>query len=237
MAATSKKRVTRICGSLIAVLFCLFALYIQLDSSRVILQLPQTDRLLNTQALRQKNQPHLSPLSVFKPGEKSLHPKWKSWKEMSDEQKQKALDEVGTSLKKYGDAIMAKGERGNIKHGSCDLHDIGGKTGHRLCGPVPEGPCTFFSFGINDDPSWDIDLASSWKCRGFAGDPTVQHPSHLHPLVTFHNLGATTVSPNEERLINKGGEEKWWETSMPRLKAFLNLDHVDIIKLGRCPAE
>jgi hypothetical protein len=37
---------------------------------------------------------------------------------------------------------------------------------------------------------------------------------------------------NEERLVNKGGEEDWWITSMPKLRYWLGVEHVNIIKLG-----
>ena len=104
-------------------------------------------------------------------------------------------------------------------------------TGHALCGPKPPDGCTFFSFGINDDPSFDVKLADLWGCRGFAGDPTVLHPSKLHPLVTFHNVGASMLVANEERNVDKGGSEEWWDTSMTSLRYWLKLEHVNIIKM------
>ena len=36
---------------------------------------------------------------------------------------------------------------------------------------------------------------------------------------------------NEERLVNKGTEEDWWVTSMPMLRYWLRVKHVNIIKL------
>uniref|UniRef100_A0A7S2YDD7 Methyltransferase domain-containing protein n=1 Tax=Entomoneis paludosa TaxID=265537 RepID=A0A7S2YDD7_9STRA len=157
---------------------------------------------------------------------KSLHPDWKLWEEMNESEGDIAFARAGTYLTKYGKLISDKKTK---THGTCPAVKFGG---HMLCGPPPEPDnCVFFSFGINDDPSLDQELAETWKCRGFAGDPTVHHPSKLHPKVSFHNIGASTLSANEERLINKGGNEEWWETSMPKLKDFLNLDHVDIIKL------
>jgi hypothetical protein len=162
----------------------------------------------------------------------SLHPSWKLWHEMTAFEQNVAMKKVGVYLSKYGSLITNnhKSKQGKIIQGHCEAIDIGG---HKLCGPKPaEGSsCNFFSFGINDDPSFDTELAKQWNCRGFAGDPTVNHPSKLHPLVTFHNIGATMLNDNEERLINKGGESEWWTTSMPKLKDFLKLDHVDIIKL------
>ncbi|KAL7558672.1 hypothetical protein ACA910_010045 [Epithemia clementina (nom. ined.)] len=164
---------------------------------------------------------------------RSLHPKWKLWSEMNEEGQKGALDRVAVYIRKYGNLITdnQKRKKGMIVHGRCPAVLIG--TGHKLCGPPPpkDSGCVFFSFGINDDPSFDQQLAELWDCRGFAGDPTVQHPSKLHDKVTFHNMGATILSDNEERQINKGGTEEWWTTSMPKLKDFLGLDHVNVIKL------
>lgn len=146
-------------------------------------------------------------LLSIKPLTHSLHTKWKLWSEMNNEQRKAALKEVGSYMNKYGKLIMSKGERGKIKHGDCVLKKF--KNGHSLCGPPPEGACNFISFGINDDPSFDVSLAEEWGCRGFAGDPTVHHPSKLHPKVTFHNVGASLISDNEERVIDKCGTEDW----------------------------
>jgi|Transcript_10198 hypothetical protein len=179
-----------------------------------------------TQQLRQPKSHMLS----LDPLPYSLHPKWKLWGEMSPSEQDEALDQVGVYLTKYGKLIYPDPpKRRKIKHGTCELKEF--SNGHSLCGPPPEGSCTFFSFGINDDPSFDQKLAEDWNCRGFAGDPTVPHPSKLHPLVTFHNVGASMLVDNEERLVNKGGEEDWWITSMPKLRYWLGVEHVNIIKL------
>jgi len=172
----------------------------------------------------------LNPLFSIKPLTKSLHPKWKLWTEMSPSEQQKALDEVGEYMKKYGKLIMQY-NKSNLKLGNCALDEKIGSTGHKLCGPKPPQPCSFISFGINDDPSWDREVANIWGCRGFAGDPTVHHPSKLHEKVTFHNIGASLLMNNEERNIDKGGTEDWWTTSMPKLRYFLGLEHIDVVKL------
>mmetsp|Transcript_30170 Transcript_30170/g.72415 ORF Transcript_30170/g.72415 Transcript_30170/m.72415 type:complete len:381 (-) Transcript_30170:283-1425(-) len=160
----------------------------------------------------------------------SLHPEWKLWSEMTTEQQDAALDKVGIYLTKYGKLIKPTNGKlqGENNYGNCKVKTF--KNGHSLCEPKPEN-CTFFSFGINDDPSFDIALAEEWDCRGFSADPTVEHPSKLHPKVTFHSVAASMLSDNEERLINKGGAVDWWSTSMPKLRYFLGLDHVSIVKL------
>jgi hypothetical protein len=191
---------------------------------------PLLSRQTSTAGVRQ-GAAKQNPLFIPRDTQVSLHPKWKVWEEMTEAQQQVAMDEVGVYLRKYGALIMKEGIRGVIKHGECEMAPFGGKESHALCGPAPPEPCFFLSFGINDDPSFDIALADNWHCRGYAGDPTVEHPSKIHPLVTFHNVAATTLTSNEERLNNKGGESEWWETSMPRLKAFLGLEKIDILKL------
>lgn len=175
----------------------------------------------------------LSPFFSIQPLTKSLHPKFKLWTEMDTAQQETAMEFVGEYMKKYGALISppGKGHKDiqDIKHGTCEF-DI---AGHKICGPKPDPsqPCNFISFGINDDPSWDKDMADKWGCRGFAGDPTVHHPSKLHEKVTFHNIGATMLQDNEERLINKGGAEDWWMTSFPKLRYFLGLEKINVLKI------
>lgn len=129
---------------------------------------------------------------------------------MNEKEQNEAIDYVGLYMKKYGRIVFPPGKKLNqvrsIKVGDCEFDKSIGSTGHTVCGPAPPQPCHFISFGINDDPSWDREIASAWNCRGYAGDPTVQHPSKIHDLVTFHNVAATTLQDNEERLIDKGGE-------------------------------
>mmetsp|Transcript_9193 Transcript_9193/g.11585 ORF Transcript_9193/g.11585 Transcript_9193/m.11585 type:complete len:358 (-) Transcript_9193:182-1255(-) len=177
----------------------------------------------------------LSPFFSLEPLTKSLHPKYKLWTEMNTKDQNAAMEFVGQYLKKYGEMILPPGkglhEYNSKKQGTCEFDKTIGRTGHTLCGPPPEKPCTFLSFGINDDPSFDRDLADSWGCRGFASDPTVHHPSKLHDNVTFHNIAATTLQQNEERLNNKGGEGDWWTTSFPKLRYFLGLEKIDILKI------
>lgn len=39
------------------------------------------------------------------------------------------------------------------------------------------------------------------------------------------------LADNEERQVNKGSEEEWWVTSMPKLRFFLGVEHINIVKL------
>ena len=100
-----------------------------------------------------------------------------------------------------------------------------------VCGPQPvqEDGCRFFSFGIRDDPSFDIHLADEWKCRGLAGDPSITHPSKLSPYVTFHNIGLTMLRSNAEQ--QRDPEDEWILTSLPQLRKFLGWQFLNIVKL------
>jgi hypothetical protein len=152
---------------------------------------------------------------------------WKLWHLMTATEQIAALEKLRPFVKKYGDLIGHGQSKRTL--GTCQMIEF--QAGHSLCGPAPSGKCMFFSFGINDDPSFDQTLATMWNCRGFAGDPTVNHPSKLHELVTFHNIGLTMLSPNEERQIDKGGQVDWWTASIPSLMKTLSVEHLDVLKI------
>ncbi len=199
---------------------------------------PQNEVMIGDQVVVDKTKSQvtttLSPFFSIEPATKSFHPKYKLWTEMDSQEQEEAMKFVKKTMTKYAELIAPKGKSltdwSNLKHGKCEFDKDVGKTGHTLCGPKPKLPCSFISFGINDDPSFDRDVGS-WGCRGFASDPTVHHPSKLHSNVTFHNIGATMLQANEERLIDKGGKVEWWMTSFPKLRYFLGLDKVDILKI------
>jgi len=61
---------------------------------------------------------------------------------------------------------------------------------HMLCAAlIPTGKCTYFSYGVNYDFSFETDMDGS-KCKGFSLDPTVSHPHHLTQSSTFLKIGA-----------------------------------------------
>ena len=183
----------------------------------------------------------LNPLFSIEPLKNSLHPKYKLWTEMDTQEQNEAILFVGQYMKKYGQIIAPKGtplrKLGSVTHGKCTFAAEFEKDGHKICTTTGQDatdpihpPCNFISFGINDDPSFDI-ILGKWGCRGFAGDPTVDHPSKLHANVTFHNIAATMLQDNEERVINKGGAVEWWTTSFPKLRFFLGMEKIDILKI------
>jgi hypothetical protein len=172
---------------------------------------------------------------------------WKLWGDMNMVEKANALDNVSTYVTKYGSIIrgetnkihttegcipqsfgLEKGIKGSQKR--INGSHTGHMGSHMLCGPPPPEPCFFLSAGINDDPSFDLQLADAWGCRGIALDPTIDHNSHLHPKVTFHNIGLNTIGDNDEKKKNKGGED-WWYASVPGAAKFFGMEYVDVLKL------
>ena len=161
---------------------------------------------------------------------------WPLWHEMNETQQQIKLEEAFARAAPYG-TMLGRQEK---YHNTCKdgnkpiLMGSGGE--HMVCGPPPllnttnnTSSCKFFSFGIRDDPSWDIHLGDSWNCRGFAGDPSIVHPSKIHPTVTFHNVGLKMLRSNVEQ--RKDPKDEWILVSMPQLRKFLNWTYIDIIKI------
>jgi len=105
---------------------------------------------------------------------------------------------------------------------SCKLSRFGSEWGHHtLCDYKPAKSCQFYSFGISNDYSFDTDLAQKWGCQGFAADPTVIHPSKLHPNVTFHSIGAKMRTALPFQIV----------TSMPALRKWLGHAQVTVLKM------
>jgi hypothetical protein len=156
---------------------------------------------------------------------------------MSLEERVIGLERVGLFLQKYGklfsstSTVVAPWHHSDSSNDT--LHDPfacagfgSGWGSHYLCGPAPSSTtslsCNFISFGISVDYSFDVELAERWNCRGFAGDPSIVHPSQLHPKVTFHNVAASSL-----QALPNG----WWSTSMPSLVKFLQLSYVHVLKM------
>lgn len=157
------------------------------------------------------------------------HP-WRLWHDIAPADQDQELERVFARALPYGKMI---GKDQSKMHARCAdgkppvLFGKGGE--HMVCGPAPSTGCKFVSFGIRDDPSFDIHLASKWNCSGFAGDPSVTHPSKLHPAVTFHNIGLKMLRKNVEQLRNPA--DVWILTSLPSLRTFVGWPYLDIVKI------
>jgi hypothetical protein len=96
---------------------------------------------------------------------------------------------------------------------------------HELCTTIkPSVPCYFYSFGIAHDFSFDVDVANKMGCFGFAADPTVQHPSLLHPKVTFHHIAAKSLTHSDN-------QQFMFVTSVTGLRVWLKHDQIAVLKM------
>jgi len=61
---------------------------------------------------------------------------------------------------------------------------------HTCC--LIEDSCTFLSYGISIDYSFDVDLAQKHGCKGYLFDPTVTYNKHISPPLPleFYKIGA-----------------------------------------------
>lgn len=132
-----------------------------------------------------------------------------SWKDITETEALQAIRRMAAKLR---DGIAPQ----------CQTKMFGsGWGGHTLCDVRPEPPCFFYSFGISNDYSFDVDLANEWGCQGFAADPTIVHPARLHPNVTFHSVGAKMREPSKFPLV----------TSLPALRRWLKHENVAVLKM------
>jgi len=172
----------------------------------------------------------------------SKHPDWQLWHEMSPSHQEIALERAFARAKPYGTLLGKKRRMAPVTqsfekyHTNCSdgkrptVYGAGGE--HMVCGPIPskEGEdCHFLSYGIRDDPSFDIQFSKATNCRGFAGDPSIVHPSKLSPTVTFHNVGLKLLRPNVEQ--KRDPEDDWILASLPQTRQYLGWDYLDFIKI------
>ena len=87
-------------------------------------------------------------------------------------------------------------------------------------------PCRVYSFGINDDPSFDKDLVRRWpSCTIYAFDPSIGRNTgddFLGPNIKFYNIGLGGFNKH------KGG---WHVMTLDSIMKMLNHDHVNLVKM------
>jgi hypothetical protein len=158
------------------------------------------------------------------------------WDQLTPTEKLVALHDARQYLEAFVNVLNQTEQDKWISHHRCDVELFGSQWGtHQLCKRQdvareqhPNDACAFLSFGISVDYSFDTDLAERWKCQGFAADPTIVHKSQLHDLVTFHNIAAKTLRDNQEKRVAK---RPWWIASVPAVKRFLGIKHIDVLKM------
>lgn len=126
-------------------------------------------------------------------------------------------------------ALRTTGERVQklkLEDSQCKVQEYGnGWGGHNLCElsqPVSE-KCMFWSFGISNDYSFDIDLSEA-GCSGFAFDPSVSLPSQLVERVIFFQMAANMLTESEKL-------PAYTYASLPKLMQALHVTGIDVLKL------
>jgi hypothetical protein len=126
-----------------------------------------------------------------------------------------SLDRLGSKMAAHQDLTKR-----------CNARPFGSGYGeHTLCTiPTPKEPCAFYSFGISNDYSFDVDFANTTGCIGIAADPTVTHSSKLHPLVYYVEMAAITYDAEDTSQFPL-------RTSVPALQKFLGHAHLAVLKM------
>ncbi|XP_059179664.1 probable methyltransferase-like protein 24 [Physella acuta] len=105
-----------------------------------------------------------------------------------------------------------------------------GDGGWEVCDDMdvrPKSPCTVYSFGINNDFSFDDDVAKLYGCHVFSFDPSMGVKSHNRSdKVHFFNVG----------LWGETGQKHprfpgWMMYTLKDLKSMLGHTKVDIVKI------
>jgi hypothetical protein len=151
------------------------------------------------------------------------------WDELSPKEQEVAMRDARKYLEAFVGILNKTKQDRWVSQDRCEVVLFGSQWGtHQLCNIPPPQDCSFLSFGISVDYSFDTDLAEKWHCHGFAADPTIVHKSQLHDLVTFHNIAAKTLRANQEARTAK---KPWWVASVPAVKRFLGLKHLSVLKM------
>lgn len=161
------------------------------------------------------------------------------WEDMTKSQKGEAYSIVLPYLQNHSKLVNSRQNSGKGRWHlpsypySCSADSIGqGWSGHHLCIDLIENltSCQFFSFGIARAYSFEKVLADKFHCHGFASDPTTQYPSNMHKNITFQQLGANLLYPNEEQDTDSSNQP-WWVANVPLLKKTLGVQHLNILKM------
>ena len=115
----------------------------------------------------------------------------------------------------------------------CNLTVYGSGYGkHQLCNVAhyikPEGACTFWSFGIEKDASFDTDLISRHDCYGLGLDPSVSYQTNfLGANAVFLQVGARLKE--SPPFVPKPGV--WFLASVPALAKALSIEKLQVLKM------
>ncbi|XP_067662378.1 probable methyltransferase-like protein 24 [Haliotis asinina] len=91
----------------------------------------------------------------------------------------------------------------------------------------PVAPCLVYSFGINNDFTFDDDVAKNYRCQVLSFDPSMNRSSYQRsPLVHFYDLG---IAESDRVVKGKG----WQLRSLSSLKRQFNHTEriIDVLKM------
>lgn len=96
--------------------------------------------------------------------------------------------------------------------------------------PSSATPCIVYSFGINDDASFDEDLVKRWpECQIYAFDPSIGRETgdnFLGPNIHFYNIGLGG------RNVTKEDDRRGWQMmTLESIMAMLDHGHVNLLKM------
>jgi len=96
--------------------------------------------------------------------------------------------------------------------------------------PIIATPCIVYSFGINDDPSFDLDLVSRWPhCTIYAFDPSIGRKTgdtFLGPNIKFYDIGLGGKDKSE-----KDDGRGWNMMTLDSIMKMLGHEHVNLLKM------
>jgi hypothetical protein len=131
----------------------------------------------------------------------------------------------------------------------CDVTIIGKDySSHQLCKSllrapnspetsIAQEPCLFYSYGIQNDYTFDTELSNQYDCFGFLFDPSVSHNSHPGQKLLFMGLGAPMLHhdnfENPGVWVNNGGHQpNLWQSIGPAgLARAMRHKHIDVLKM------
>ena len=136
---------------------------------------------------------------------------------ISHSQAMTELSQIGSQVERL--------HSGKDTHGSsaCHVKDYGtGWGSHRLCALEP-APCSFWSFGVSHDWTFDQNLVDD-GCTGMAFDPSVSLNSQLAAGLIFSQIAANMFTSAEK-------ENGWIYAGVPQMMDAFQAHHLDVLKL------
>ncbi|KAL1503540.1 hypothetical protein AB1Y20_012019 [Prymnesium parvum] len=119
------------------------------------------------------------------------------------------------------EAVLAGGWKSSIGYG-----------GHVMCNRSYEPGCLALSYGVEDDYTFELDLARRTGCTIYALDPTRRHSELLGPGVHFRPWGAPGGVPNPHFECES---QVGWDPRKNRSRVFQNCANLTLVTEAPMP--